>query len=51
MDRNTLGFKPFGVKLNAYYGRIKGMWTHANVRKDKYDLFPQPNLIDMLLSL
>ncbi len=47
----TKGAQAFGFNENAYYGRIKGMWTHANVRKDKYDLSPQPNLIDMLLSL
>ena len=36
---------------NAYYGRVKGLWTHTNTRKDKVDMFPQPELIDMLLSL
>lgn len=36
---------------NAYYGRVKGMWTHTNTRKDKVDMFPQPELIDMLLSI
>jgi hypothetical protein len=29
----------------------KGLWSHTNVRKDKYDMFPQQELIDMLLSL
>jgi len=45
------GIQAFEYNADAYYGKIKGMWTHANVRKDKFDLFPQPNLIDMLLSL
>jgi len=27
------------------------MWTHTNTRKDKFDMFPQQELIDMLLSL
>lgn len=45
------GTGAFEFNEDAYYGRIKGMWTHTNTRKDKYDLFPQPNLIDMLLSL
>jgi hypothetical protein len=36
---------------NAYYGRVRGLWTHTNTRKDKVDMFPQPELIDMLLSL
>lgn len=31
--------------------RTKGLWSHTNVRKDKVDMFPQQELIDMLLSL
>lgn len=31
--------------------KTRGLWTHTNVRKDKFDLFPQPELIDMLLSI
>jgi hypothetical protein len=27
------------------------MWTHTNTRKDKVDMFPQQELMDMLLSL
>ncbi len=45
------GAKAFEFNEDAYYGKIKGMLTHTNIRKDKFDLFPQPNLIDMLLSL
>ncbi len=45
------GVKAFEFNEDAYNGKIKGMWTHTNTRKDKFDLFPQPNLIDMLLSL
>lgn len=45
------GAKAFEFNQDAYNGKIKGMWTHTNTRKDKFDLFPQPNLIDMLLSL
>lgn len=45
------GAKAFEFNEDAYNGKIKGMWTHTNTRKDKYDLFPQPDLIDMLLSL
>ena len=36
---------------DAYHGRIKGMWTHTNTRRDKTDLSPQPDLVAMLLSL
>lgn len=28
-----------------------GLWNHTSVRKDKVDMFPQQELIDMLLSL
>ncbi len=28
-----------------------GLWNHTNVRRDKFDMFPQQELIDMLLSL
>lgn len=45
------GAGAFEFNDEAYNGRIKGMWAHANTRKDKFDLFPQPNLMDMLLSL
>ena len=45
------GAKGFEFNENAYYGRVKGMWTHTNTRKDKVDMFPQPELLDMLLSL
>jgi hypothetical protein len=46
------GAKAFEFNEKAYNGSIKGMWTHANVRATgKSDLFPQPSLIDMLLSL
>jgi hypothetical protein len=45
------GVKAFEFNSDAYYGKIKGMWTHTNTRKDKTDMFPQQELIDMLLSL
>ena len=30
---------------------LGGLRTHTQVRKDKFDLFPQPELIQMLNSL
>jgi hypothetical protein len=45
------GVSAFDFNEDAYYGKVKGMWTHTNTRKDKTDLFPQQELIDMLLSL
>jgi hypothetical protein len=46
--KGALGFE---FNSDAFYGKVKGMWTHTNTRKDKVDMFPQPELIDMLLSL
>ena len=51
LNAKDKGVDAFDYHAEAFYGKVKGMWTHANVRKDKFDLFPQPNLIDMLLSL
>jgi len=45
------GAKGFEFNEDAFYGKIKGMWTHTNTRKDKFDMFPQQELLDMLISL
>ena len=45
------GANAFEWNADAYYGRVKGLWTHTNTRKDKKDMFPQPELMDMLVSL
>jgi len=45
------GADAFEFNEDAYYGRIKGLWTHTNTRKDKFDMFPQQELLDMLTSL
>ncbi|MDG2267885.1 MAG: hypothetical protein P8L69_03050, partial [Alphaproteobacteria bacterium] len=45
------GANGFEFNADAYYGRIKGMWTHTNTRKDKFDMFPQPELLEMLINL
>lgn len=47
----TKGVDAFEFNNDAYFGRVKGLWTHTNTRKDKFDMFPQQELIDMLLSL
>ena len=46
-----IGVSAFEFNEDAYYGRIKGLCTHTNTRKDKSDMFPQKELIDMLLGL
>lgn len=43
--------KAFDFHQDAYNGKVKGMITHANVRRDKLDMSPQPNLVDMILTL
>jgi hypothetical protein len=45
------GADAFEFNEDAYYGRVKGVWTHTNTRKDKFDMFPQQELLDMLVSL
>jgi peptidoglycan hydrolase-like protein with peptidoglycan-binding domain len=43
--------KAFDFHLDAYKGNVKGLLTHTNIRKDKVDCSPQPNLVDMIMSL
>ena len=45
------GAAAFEFNEDVYYGKIKGVWTHTNTRKDKSDMFPQQELMDMLVSL
>lgn len=45
------GALAFEWNADAYYGRVKGLWTHTNTRADKVDMFPQQELMDMLVSL
>ena len=41
----------FDFNDDAYNGRIKGLWTHTNVRTDKFDCYPDPKLVEMLKGL
>lgn len=43
--------KAFDFHIEAYNGNVKGLLTHANIRKDKFDCSPQPNLVDMIMTL
>lgn len=45
------GRKAFEFHQDAYDGKVHGLITHANIRKDKNDVFPQKELIDMLLTI
>lgn len=41
----------FEFNSDAYYAKKHGLWSHTSVRKDKFDCFPQPELVDMLKNL
>jgi N-acetyl-anhydromuramyl-L-alanine amidase AmpD len=41
----------FEFNDDAFYGRYGGMFTHTNVRKDKVDMSPQPELLEMIKRL
>jgi peptidoglycan hydrolase-like protein with peptidoglycan-binding domain len=41
----------FDFNEDAYYGKIKGLYSHTSVRRDKFDCFPQPELVEMLKAL
>ena len=41
----------FEFNSDAYNAKQFGLWTHTNVRKDKFDCFPQPELVAMLKAL
>lgn len=45
IGKSAFEFNP--LTLNGY----PGVWTHTNIRTDKSDCFPQPNLVSMLKSL
>jgi hypothetical protein len=40
----------FEYDQRAWAGAITGLLSHTNVRKDKSDVFPQPELIRMIMS-
>lgn len=45
------GEKAFEFNKDAFSGKIPGLWSHTNIRKDKFDMFPQQELLDLLVSL
>lgn len=44
-------FEAFDFCDVKYAGQHPGLWTHANVLKGKVDMFPQQELVDMLMSI
>jgi hypothetical protein len=49
--RQRGGHEAFDFMDIRFVERNPGLWNHTNVRRDKFDMFPQQELIDMLLSL
>jgi hypothetical protein len=47
---SCVGQSPFDLNKEALNG-LPGIWTHVNVRNDKFDCSPQPGLISMIKSL
>ena len=45
------GAKAFEYSHGARRGLVRGLLSHSNVRKDKFDIFPQPEIMDMLMDL
>jgi hypothetical protein len=45
------GADAFEWNEKAFNGKEQGLWSHTNTRKDKTDMFPQQELMDMLVSL
>jgi len=45
------GANAFEYSSDAKNGKVKGLLSHSNVRTDKFDMFPQQELLDMLVSL
>lgn len=41
----------FEFNTNAYYGKELGVWSHTSARKDKFDCYPHPKLVELLKSL
>jgi hypothetical protein len=46
----TSGVNSFSLNQGALKG-LPGLWTHVNVREDKSDCWPQPQLIDLIKTL
>jgi N-acetyl-anhydromuramyl-L-alanine amidase AmpD len=45
------GKDAFEWDANIYNGKVEGLISHTNVRKDKSDVFPQPELIELIKRL
>lgn len=41
----------FEYNENCNYGRELGVWSHTNIRKDKFDCYPDERLVEMLKNI
>lgn len=49
---NEMGVeKAFDYFLDARNGQVKGLLSHSNVRTDKFDIYPHPKMVEMIMSL
>ena len=48
--RSAGAHKAFDTCDESMCTKTKGLWNHTNVQKGKVDMFPQQELVDMLLS-
>ena len=42
--------KAFEFHQDAYEGKVQGLLSHTNVRKGKMDVYPDPRLVDIIMS-
>ncbi len=49
--KNQSSQEAFAFKQEACDGKVRGLLTHVNIRPDKTDCSPQPQLVEMLKSL
>jgi hypothetical protein len=43
--------KAFEFQEDAYYGKVRGLISHTNVRRDKTDCYPDERLVEIILNL
>ncbi len=43
--------KAFEFQEDAYYGKVKGLLSHTNVRRGKSDVYPDERLVEIILKL
>ena len=44
-------YRAFDFQEDAYFGKVRGLLTHSNVCRGKMHCYPDPDLVDMIMSL